>query len=134
MDEARLIDLLQKKSGRTFEAGSEKESLAKIFEELKNKISETDPTLAGAVSAEQQKALKAVENLEHKANKALKQQSENEISQVKAVKQKLFPENIPQERYENFSALVNSWGFDLIGQVKENIDPFALQHMVLAEN
>jgi bacillithiol biosynthesis cysteine-adding enzyme BshC len=134
LEEARLVDLLQKKSGKTFEAGSEKESATKIFEELKNRISEIDPTLAGAVSAEQQKALKAIENLEHKANKALKQQSENEISQVKAARQKLFPENVPQERYENFSGLVNSWGFDLISQVKENIDPFASHHMILTEN
>jgi bacillithiol biosynthesis cysteine-adding enzyme BshC len=134
LEEIRLVDLLQKKSGKTFEAESEKESLTKIFDELKNKISEIDPTLGGAVSAEQQKALKAIENLEHKANKALKQQSENEISQVKTVRQKLFPENIPQERYENFSSLVISWGLGLISQIKENIDPFSCQHMVLTED
>jgi bacillithiol biosynthesis cysteine-adding enzyme BshC len=134
MDEARVIDLLQKKSGNVFEAKSESEAVTKTFEELKNKISGIDPTLAGAVSAEQQKALKAIENLEHKANKALKQKSENEILQVKTVRQKLFPENIPQERYENFSVFANSWGFDFISKVKENIDPFASQHMILTED
>jgi hypothetical protein len=53
---------------------------------------------------------------------------------VKTVRQKLFPENIPQERYENFSSLVISWGLGLISQIKENIDPFSCQHMVLTED
>ena len=30
---------------------------------------------------------------------------ETEINQIRSIKQRLFPNNIPQERYENFSSL-----------------------------
>ncbi|MGZ3866438.1 MAG: bacillithiol biosynthesis cysteine-adding enzyme BshC [Bacteroidia bacterium] len=85
-----------------FNLEKEKESLKKFYEDAKKKISSIDKTLEAASDAELQKNLKSLEQLEQKAVRAIKQKSEQSLNQIEAIHNRLFPENIPQERVENF--------------------------------
>ncbi|HWY35677.1 MAG TPA: bacillithiol biosynthesis BshC, partial [Nitrosopumilaceae archaeon] len=53
-----------------------------------------------------------------KLMKAVKNKSETEVNQIKKLKEKLFPGNIPQERVENFSSFYAKYD-DFIGIIKK---------------
>jgi bacillithiol synthase len=85
-----------------FDLEKEKEALKKVFEETKKNISRVDKTLEAAADAELQKNLKSLEALEQKAIRSIKQKNEQTLNQIEVIYGKLFPNNIPQERVENF--------------------------------
>lgn len=82
----------------------EKKQLKDLFTQIKTKTENTDKTLGGTVEGELQKSLKGIETIEQKIIKALKIKNETAVNQVRTIRQKLFPENSIQERYDNFSA------------------------------
>lgn len=102
--EKELVDDVVEKTSGSFDLEAEKKELQLLFETITQKVSHVDKSLAGATQAEFQKAANGLDALSGKVNKSLKQKSETGINQVKNIRQKLFPENIPQERFENFSA------------------------------
>jgi bacillithiol biosynthesis cysteine-adding enzyme BshC len=128
-----LINAYQLKTNNVFALDKEKEELTKLYNGLIEKISAVDKTLNAAAMAELQKTINGVDLLIGKANKALKQRSETEINQITGVKQKLFPNAVPQERFENFSGFYLKYGAAFLSQVKENIRPFALDHKLFIE-
>jgi len=85
-----------------FDLENEKETLRKEFLNIRAQISEIDRTLEAATDAELQKNLKGLEALEQKVIRAIKQKSEASINQIETIYGRLFPNNIPQERVENF--------------------------------
>lgn len=131
--EQELIKEFQVRSNAVFSVDRQKEQLAQIYNSLSEKIALVDKTLSGTVSAELQKAIGSLDMLSGKANKALKQRSETEINQIKGVKQKLFPEGVPQERYENFSVFYLKYGKAFITELKGLLDPFMLEQKLLLE-
>ncbi|MCE3228086.1 MAG: bacillithiol biosynthesis cysteine-adding enzyme BshC [Bacteroidetes bacterium] len=131
--DAELVKLFQVRSNNVFDVDTEKKQIESLFAELSQKIGVIDKTLVNSVSAEQQKAMNSLDTINAKANKALKQRSDTEMNQLKAIKEKLFPGNGPQERYDNFSAHYLKWGGELFTALKENIQPLSLQHSSLIE-
>ncbi len=129
-----LIDAYQVKTNNVFALDAEKEELTKLYTALIEKISAVDKTLNAAAMAELQKVINGVEQLTGKANKALKQRSETEINQINGVKQKLFPNNTPQERLENFAGFYLKYGKAFLTGLKENIHPFEIDHKILVES
>jgi bacillithiol biosynthesis cysteine-adding enzyme BshC len=87
-----------------------KSKLTSMFADMNVVVSEVDKTLASTVDAEKQKTLNGIAGIEQKINRALKQKSETEINQLWSIKQKLFPNNIPQERYDNVSMYYAKYG------------------------
>jgi len=88
--------------------------------------------LEGAVKGEQQKVLNALENLEKRLKKAEERNQETEVNQLLGVKQKLFPNGVPQERVENFlNFYLNNSEF--LNQVAEAFDPLDFSFNVLVE-
>ncbi|MCE3258535.1 MAG: bacillithiol biosynthesis cysteine-adding enzyme BshC [Bacteroidetes bacterium] len=128
-----LIRLFQVRSNNVFDIDTEKKQVEELFTALSSRIGTIDKTLVNSVSAEQQKALNSLETLHAKANKALKQRSDTEINQLKGIKDKLFPANGPQERYDNFSAYYLKWGQELFSSLKKTIRPLALEHYTVYE-
>jgi bacillithiol biosynthesis cysteine-adding enzyme BshC len=130
--EPEIIENFQIKNNAVFEL-EEKEKLNLIYSEISNKVGLIDKSLIGNVQAELQKSLNGLNLLENKVNKAFKQKSETEINQIKNIKQKMFPSNVPQERFENFSTYYLKFGFTFIDAVKDSIEPFDFSHKILTE-
>ena len=105
-DEQDLIKEFQINENAIFDLNDDKKSIDLIFDNIKTKINNIDKTLSAAVNAEQQKTLTSLDVLTAKANKALKQKLDTEITQIKTIKQKLFPNAMPQERFENFATFI----------------------------
>ena len=91
--------------------------LAAVYASLTETVAAVDKTLTGTVEAEKQKAINGIAAIEQKMNRALKQKSENDVNQIWAIKGKLFPNNIPQERYDNFSMYYSKYGKDFIKEL-----------------
>jgi uncharacterized protein YllA (UPF0747 family) len=107
-----------------------------VFNSITELVSAIDKSLIGSVEAEKQKTLNGILALNQKINKALKQQSETDINQIWATKSKLFPNNIPQERYDNLSVYYTKYGKafieNLVEELTYNLDSF--EYTVLLEN
>jgi len=112
------------------------EPLNTVFNSIAELVSTIDKSLIGSVEAEKQKTLNGILSLNQKINKALKQKSETDINQIWAIKAKLFPNNIPQERYDNFSIYYSKYGKEFIETLFEeltyNLESF--EYNVLLEN
>lgn len=122
------------KSNVLFELNNEKEKIAQLYKSISEKISAIDKTLSGSVSAELQKTTNGLDLISGKANKALKQKSETELNQIKTVKERLFPNNVPQERHENFSSLYIKYGKSFFDELKANLNPFILEQKLFVED
>jgi len=131
--EDQLIKSMQQRSNNFFDTAKEKEQLTSIYTALSKRIAAVDKTLEATVLAELQKTMKGLENLENKSNRAIKQKSETEISQLKGVRTKLVPAGIPQERQENFSTFFLVMGHNFFEEIRSRADVFLQQHQFLIE-
>ncbi|MBT33568.1 MAG: bacillithiol biosynthesis cysteine-adding enzyme BshC [Thalassobius sp.] len=77
-------------------------ALEKIFEGILSKAVSIDASLKGYVGAETQRMVKQMENIKKRLKKAEENKQETEIKQLLNLKDKLFPNGVPQERLENF--------------------------------
>ena len=94
-----------------------------------------DKTLVGTTEAEKQKAINGLISIEQKINRALKQKSETDINQIWSIKEKLFPKNIPQERYDNLSMYYSKFGKEFIANLMNELtyDLESFEYIVLKE-
>ncbi len=98
-----------------------KKQLTSVYASVLETVSGIDKTLAGTTEAEKQKSINGLATIEQKINKALKQKSETDINQIWSVKEKLFPKNTPQERYDNFSMYYSKFGKEFITNVMKEL-------------
>ncbi len=80
---------------------AEKELSTILFEKMALKAKAIDPTLEAFTLSEGHKVLKAIETLEARLKRSLKQKEETSLTQLKALKQKLFPGDGLQERKDS---------------------------------
>ena len=117
-----------------FSLDKEKEALKDLYNTIRTEISKVDKTLEATSEAELQKSLKGIEMLEQKGIRAIKQKNEQAINQIETIYARLFPNDIPQERVENFLryCLTNA---DFVDDVKNNTTSFVTEKavMVLSE-
>lgn len=136
MDGEELVKNLIKTQHADVSLEESKNSLSDVYQSIVNTITAIDKSLIGATEAEKQKALNGIQNIEQKINRALKQKSETDINQIWSVKQKLFPNQVPQERYDNFSMYVAKYGEAFINglfeQLTYSLETF--EYNVLLEN
>jgi bacillithiol biosynthesis cysteine-adding enzyme BshC len=98
-----------------------KTQLTSIYASVLETVSAIDKTLVGTTEAEKQKAINGLVTIEQKINRALKQKSETDINQIWAIKEKLFPKNTPQERYDNFSMYYSKFGKEFIENLMKEL-------------
>lgn len=133
-NESELMELVQKNRGETFDLTETKTKLEGLYASLSEAIGKVDKSLITAVSAEMQKASGGLNQLENKANKALKQRLETENNQIKNLKSKLFPNSMPQERYDNFASYYLSYGDSFFSEVLNTMTPFDSKMLILEED
>ena len=83
--------------------------------------------------AEKQKAINAIKGLEDKMLKAIKRKNETTLSQIKSIKDKLFPGNMLQERYNNFSMYYVKYGDQFFDDLLEAFNPLNKKFVILTE-
>jgi bacillithiol biosynthesis cysteine-adding enzyme BshC len=127
-----IRDFLAKNAGEEMDLSSFKNPTANLFESLEEKAAKVDPTLKPAVSAEHQKFLKFLENLEGKLRKAEKAKHETTLSQIKNVKEKLFPGGVPLERSECMLALLWKYGPSIVPAMMTTIDPLDQSYHIIS--
>ena len=88
-----------------------------IYASLSDTVGSIDKSLIASTEAEKQKTLNGIHTIEQKINRAFKQKSETDINQLWALKGKLFPNNIPQERYDNMSMYYVKYGKNFITEM-----------------
>lgn len=133
LDEISLKkNFVEKNSQNTLSLTDESQDFTKVFEKILEKAIKVDKTLEGAVKGEQQKVLNALENLEKRLKKAEERNQEVEVNQLLGLKQKLFPNGVPQERAENFlNFYLNNPEF--LNQVSEVFDPLDFSFYIMVE-
>jgi bacillithiol biosynthesis cysteine-adding enzyme BshC len=131
--EIDLVKDFMVKRDQVFDLESEKDKINVIFSGVSERTQLIDKTLTQHVAAQQEKTLNKLNTIAQKTNRALKRSSEESIDKIRSVKQSLFPENMPQERFENFSSFYIQYGAKFFETLKNEIDPFELSHKILME-
>ena len=117
-------------SQNPFSLDKEKEALKSLYSAIRTEISKADKTLEAATEAELQKALKGIELLEQKGIRSIKQKNEQAINQIETIYTRLFPNDTPQERLENFLRFsLNNSAF--IDDIKNTTSSFLEEQAVL---
>jgi bacillithiol biosynthesis cysteine-adding enzyme BshC len=113
---------VEKNSENSLSLAFEIDEINDIFERILKKALVIDATLKGSVEAEKTKTTNALENLEKRIKKAEERNQETSVSQLLALKNKLFPDGGLQERKENFlNFYLNDKSF--LDKLLENLDP-----------
>ena len=101
----------------------ELKQLEELFQGIARKAEEIDPTLAKAVMGEHARQAKAVENLEGRLRRTEKQRFETSMNQIRSLRDKLFPNNGMQERYDSFLNIYLQEGEEMLKALIEHLDP-----------
>jgi bacillithiol biosynthesis cysteine-adding enzyme BshC len=96
--------------------------ITQAFNSLSQKIAGIDNTLKPAAEAEMQKNLNSLKALEEKVIRAEKKKYETTIQQIYKLKEKLFPDNTPNERIDNFLPYYVKYGEGFIEMIKEGFE------------
>lgn len=121
---------VEKNSENTLSLKGEEDEISNVFSGIVAKAKGVDPTLEGAIEAEKSKILKTLFNLEARIKKAEEKKFETSISQLMALKEKLFPGGSQQERKDNFlNFYMNDPQF--INKIFDAFDPLDLRFNVV---
>ena len=134
MSEDEIIKkYLRLKTGEEFSLEQLLQKTTGIFEELIPKISSVDPTLKATAEAEMKKITNSLRMLEERVRRAEKRKHETAISQVRKLKEKLFPGKELQERHENILAFYSKYGDSFLKELIERLNPLEKKFTVLIE-
>ena len=111
---------------------AEKEQVQAVFTQILQKASAVDATLEKAVLAEQAKQLHAIDHLETRILRAEKQRQDTAVQQLRSIKEKYFPGNGLQERYDNFLPLYLKHGTAFFDLLRSELDPLQPGFVVVA--
>ncbi|MFB6306660.1 MAG: bacillithiol biosynthesis cysteine-adding enzyme BshC, partial [Flavobacteriales bacterium] len=123
--EQLIKERIKEFSDTELELNEEKKKLDILYSGIEEKASQLDPSLKNSVKGEKQKSLKGVENIEKKMIRAEKQKSDVTTSQINAVFEKVFPDNIFQERRDNIVEYFAKYGVEFLEELKREFDPFS---------
>lgn len=122
--EVLIKDFVRQNTQNELSLTEEKAEVERIFNAVLEKAKGVDQTLVKPTLAEQQKILNSLDALEGKLLRAEKNRHDVAINQIRALKEKLFPENGLQERYDNFMTFYSRYGQQFLETLKANLDPF----------
>ena len=105
-----------------------------LFNDAINEINAVDPTLKATAEAEKQKMLNSLKGLDERIRRAEKKKNETALNQLRKLKEKFFPDNKLQERYENILSFYSKFGDDFLKVLIQNLDPFEKKFILLMED
>jgi bacillithiol synthase len=101
--------------------------------QLQQRAKDIDPTLENTVGAEATRIIQSVEKLEARMLKAEKRKHEVKLNQIRVLKQKLFPENKLQERYDNITSYYLKYGDTFIPALKDALKPLDEEFVIVMD-
>lgn len=111
----------------------EKAALETLFEKVKERAAKKDKSLEGFVGAEATKALKSMDNISKRLQRAEERNQEVALKQLEGLKDKLFPGGGLQERTENMlNFYINSP--EIISFILLNLDPFDFKFNIIMDD
>jgi bacillithiol biosynthesis cysteine-adding enzyme BshC len=113
------------------ELTDQKNTVQKAYEEIAAKSKQVDPGLAKSVLADMTKQLKNIDQMESRIKRAIKSQQEVQVNKIGKVKDKLFPNNGLQERFDNFMPHYMAVGESFFDTLVENLDPLDRRFIVM---
>ncbi len=123
-----LIKLYMKSNNESaYSLEEQKKGLRELMSVAVDKAKTADPTLEKLALAEVSKMEKGIDTIEKKISKAIKRKEEVELNRMSKIQQNLFPNNGLQERKQNFFQIVNEYGFGILDQMIETLDPLEKQ-------
>lgn len=131
--EAIIKQYIDNQATTSIHLDEEKTQLLNVFEQIKDKAEAIDPTLAPTVMAEHARQLKAIEQIEGRLIKSEKQRHETALNQIRNGREKLFPGNGLQERYDNVAGYYVKYGPKFFEVLKANLDPLEKSFLVMVE-
>jgi uncharacterized protein YllA (UPF0747 family) len=126
-----IKDFVKRTTGDKLSLSSEEEAIQKLYLQITEKVVHVDPSLKGTAEAELQKTLAGLKNIENKLLKAEKQKQETSVAQIRKIRAKFLPEDVLQERYENFSPYYQRSGHAFIEQLYSAFDPFKYELQII---
>jgi bacillithiol synthase len=123
--------LVKKYSENNIDFNELKKQLEKQFLLLNETAVKTDKSFKNAISAQQKKQFKGLENLEQKLLRAEKKVLKDKIERVLFFKEKYFPNDAPQERVQNFSEFFIDNDSELLKKLKININPLKIGFKII---
>lgn len=131
--EVLIKELVAKNTTAQLSLSDQQNKLATVFSEISTQATAVDATLKAAVEAEFQKASNAIKNIESKIMRSEKQKQETGINQIRKIKEKFFPQDVLQERYDNFIPYYLKYGSEWIANLKAVFDPFNYELLILTD-
>lgn len=107
--------------------------LQRVYRHLAQKAQAIDPTLEKAVLADEVKTIAHFQQWESRLVRAEKQKHEVAISQLRSLKEKLFPGGSLQERHDNFIPYYLKYGDRFFDLLKTSLDPFDAGFVLLED-
>lgn len=121
--EALVKDFVRQHTENELTISAEKEQLKSLYDSVTEKAKNIDPTLGKAIEAEYVRQAKSLANLEGRLMRAEKQKHDTAIGQIRKLKDKLFPKNGLQERYDNFLPFYLKYGNTFFDTLAQELDP-----------
>ncbi len=109
----------------------ERRALTALFDHIKLDAYKIDKTLSQSADAAKTKALKLIYSLEKKMLRAEKRKHVTSLNQIDALKNKLFPSGVLQERVLNIAPLYILHGDEFIAALLKSFKPLNQQFTVL---
>lgn len=113
---------------------NEEKQIEEVFTDIIDKAGQIDKSLQPLVKAELQKSLKSIKNIEGRLIKAEKQKDEVGVNQIKAIKEKLFPNDSLQERKDNLIYACILLQENLIPSLIVHLNPFEKEFTIIQPN
>ncbi len=118
-----IRDYVARASENELSLSTELAELEALFQRIAEKAEQIDPTLTKSVLGEHARQAKAVENIEGRLRRTEKQRFETAMNQIRGLREKIFPEDGLQERYDSFLNFYLQEGEALFDTLIEHLDP-----------
>ncbi|MBC6993670.1 bacillithiol biosynthesis cysteine-adding enzyme BshC [Neolewinella lacunae] len=118
-----IRDYVAEQSTNQLSLAPELAQLHDLYNSIAAKAKAVDPTLEGAALADATRQAKVIENFEGRLRRIEKQRFDQAIEQIRALREKLFPNNSLQERTDNFLNLYLEVGEPLFDTLIEALNP-----------
>ncbi|HLP95606.1 MAG TPA: bacillithiol biosynthesis BshC, partial [Saprospiraceae bacterium] len=109
-------------------------TMQQLYNQLAAKAKAIDPTLEKSLLAESVKAVAGLEQWQSRLVRAEKQKHDTALQQLRSLKEKLYPANGLQERYDNVLPYLLKYGKGFFQTILDQISPFDPGFVILEEN